>query len=51
MCGDELAFGGRTPGLRGVVQSLESSSLVGFEPGANGMFIAVYPDFDTNKYI
>ena len=41
VCGDELAFGGRTPGLRGVVQSLESSSLVGFEPGANGVCIAV----------
>ena len=41
VCGDELAFGGRTPGLWGVVKSLESSSLVGFEPGANGVCIAV----------
>ena len=41
LCGDALAFGGRTPGLRGVVKAWESSRLVGFEPGANGVFIAV----------
>ena len=41
VCGNALGFGGRTPGLRGVVQSLESRSLVGFEPGANRVFIAV----------
>jgi len=47
VCGDALAFGGRTPGLGGVVKSLESSRLVGFEPGAHGVFIAVYPLSDV----
>jgi hypothetical protein len=41
LCGDALAFGGRTPGVRGVLKALESSSLVGFEPGANGVCMAV----------
>jgi hypothetical protein len=39
--GDELAFGGRTPGLRGVVKSLQSRRLVSFEPGTNSVLIAV----------
>jgi hypothetical protein len=38
---DVLAFGGRTPGLRGVLKPWESKSLIGFEPGADGVFIAV----------
>jgi hypothetical protein len=41
VCSDALAFGGRTPGLRGIVKSLESRGLVSFEPGTNGVFIAV----------
>ena len=41
VCSDALAFGGRTPGLRGIVKALEARSLVSFEPGANGVFIAV----------
>ena len=43
LCGDLLAFGGGPPGLRGVLQPWESSRLGGFEPGANGMLIAVEP--------
>ena len=38
---DVLAFGGRTPGLRGVLKSWESRSWVSLEPGADGVFIAV----------
>jgi hypothetical protein len=38
--GDALAFGSRTPGLEGILQAWESSPLIGFEPGANGVFIA-----------
>ena len=38
---DDLTCGGRTPRLRGMLQSWESSRLVGFEPGAKGRFIAV----------
>jgi hypothetical protein len=41
VCGDALAFGGWTSGLGGVGQSWESSRLVGFEPGAHGVFMAV----------
>jgi hypothetical protein len=47
LCGDLLAFGGWPPGLRGVLKPWESSRLVGFEPGANGMLIAVSPLSDV----
>ena len=39
--GDLLACGGRPSGVRGVLKPWESSRLVGFEPGAYGMFMAV----------
>jgi len=38
---DVRPFGGRTPRLRGVLQSLESSRLLRFPPGADGGFMAV----------
>jgi hypothetical protein len=41
VCGDALAFGGRTPGGRGGLQSWESSSLVGVEPRAHRVVMAV----------
>jgi hypothetical protein len=42
-CGDLLAFGGWPSGGRRVLKPWESSRLVGFEPGAHGMCIAVEP--------
>ena len=41
LCGDTLALRGWPSGLRGVLQPWEPSCLIGFEPGANGVFIAV----------
>jgi hypothetical protein len=39
--GNALAFRGRPAGLWSVLQPWEASGLIGFEPGANGMFITV----------